>query len=355
MARRTRLSSRSWEPGIHSALAAGALSEPATLILVFWRPSDPGRHSGLFDELDGEFADFADRLDDQPVALIAEGTDAMLDEWSMPDRAPWLVEHAERLRERYDRSSAANTTIARSAFQRWADRWLRFAAYTGCDVPHLVDRIAGVARLWSEDVPPGWRRGEDARLLDPGRRYLRVHGGSGQPRPGSEHELEHQILIDDPAELPTVCFGAPLIDGINAVPLARDSATGGRAGNVEADMLLLTGDGAGHRLLLVEAKTGSNNAWYATIEVLRQLRLFIESPSAQAIMPRRHPRLPENLPVTAVVLAPPAFFQGEGAQGRAVQPAQLLIESMRLQFGVDCRLASWDPGERRISEASRAG
>jgi hypothetical protein len=340
--------------GIHSAVAAGVLSEPVTLMLAFWQPSDAGRHATLFEELDHEFADFAGRLDDQHVALLSKSTASFLDEWSMPNRPPWLIEHAECLRARYDPPLAANAKVARPAFQQWADRWMRLAVYRGRDVPHLSERIAEVARLWSEDVPLGWVRGEDPRLLDPSRRYLRMHRGDGEPRSGSEHELEHEILIEQPEELPATCLGARLVDGINAVPLVRDSATGGRVGNVEADMLLLTEDGAHHRLLLVEVKTGSNNAWYATVEVLRQLRLFMESASARAIMPQRHPGLPEELHVTAVVLAPPAFYQGDGAQGRAVRPAQLLIEATRLQFGIECRLASWNRDERRITEVPAA-
>src|SRR3712207_7489533 len=52
-------------------------------------------------------------------------------------------------------------------------------------------------------------------------------------RPGGEHALEHEILCPEPNRSETSCLGFPVVDGVNAVPLARDDA-GGRAGNVEA-------------------------------------------------------------------------------------------------------------------------
>lgn len=335
--------------GIHSALDLGRLPSPAALILLFWRPSDPGPHAQLFDQLETEFADFAGRLDDQPVSLIALNTTQLLEQWSKPNSPPWLARHAASCRERYDRPLPPEKTIASPpAFVAWADRWIALAKYTGRDVPHLADRIAGVAQLWTDDVPPGWQRQEDKRLLTRAERYLRVHHRTGQPKPGSEHELERQILDADPGQVSTSCFGARLIDGINAVPLARDTVTGKRAGNVEADMLLLTQTDSGYRLLLVEAKTGSNNAWYAAIESLRQLRLFTQSASAQRIMARRNPGIPDSLPVTAVVLAPPTFYASDGARGRAIQPTFALLATLRQQFGIDCRLATWNLAERRV-------
>jgi hypothetical protein len=337
--------------GIHSALASARFGAPATLVLLFWQPSDPGRHAPLFNELELEFVDFATRLDDQPVRLTALSTPDLLKEWSSSSSAPWLAEHAACLRKRYDPPLATRDAIrTRSEFAIWAERWLALAAYTGRDVPHPAERTARVAELWIEDVPTGWQRDDDERLLDPTRRYLRSHGKAQHPKPGSEHELEWQILKHDPAQAPTHCFGARLIDGVNAVPLTRDSVSGGRAGNVEADMLLLTEPDRAYRLLLVEAKTRSNNAWYAAIESLRQLRLFLHSPATQRIMRHRNPGMTAKLPVTAVVLAPPTFYIGDGARGRAVQPTLALLTLLRTQFGIDCRLATWNPSERRVDE-----
>lgn len=71
----------------------------------------------------------------------------------------------------------------------------------------------------------------------------------GAPRAGSEHELESQILAPDPSRTPTTVLGGRLIDGVNAFPLARDGA-GGRAGNVEADLLLLVESNDSSRVIL---------------------------------------------------------------------------------------------------------
>jgi hypothetical protein len=305
----------------------------------------------LFDQLEQEFDDFAAHLDDQPVRLTTLGTDDLLREWSAPNSPPWLAQHAARLRERYDPPLASRRAIrSRPTFASWAERWMAVGTYTGRDIPHPAERIAGAAELWVDDVPPGWLRDDDHRLLDPTRRYLRTHGKLGQPKPGSEHELEWQILEPDPVEVPTHCFGRRLLDGVNAVPLARDSVGGGRSGNVEADMLLLTEHSGAHRLLLIEAKTRSNNAWYASIESLRQLRLFLTSPAAQDIMRQRNPGIPRELPVTAAVLAPPDFYTGDGARGRAVQPTIALLAVLHAEFGIDLRLAVWNLAERIVDE-----
>lgn len=234
-----------------------------------------------------------------------------------------------------------------SAFADWADTWMRLARYRGRDVPDVSDRIQAVLGRWTAPVPDGWYRPHDPRLHQPGLRYLRTHR-HGAPRPGSEHELEHQILNVDPAVVRTECDGEVLIDGVNAVPLARDP-DGGRRGNVEADMLLLTDGTSGYRQWLVEAKTQSNNAWYGVIECLRQLRLFTLSHSAQKIMPERQPKVPESTPVTALLLAPAGFYTAPGAKQRSVGPARELIDAMDRVTKIDIGLAVWDPPSRTIS------
>jgi hypothetical protein len=149
--------------------------------------------------------------------------------------------------------------------------------------------------------------------------------------------------------MPTVCLGAPLVDGVNAVPLARDSG-GRRAGNVEVDMVLLVCQATGLRLLLVEVKVESNNAWYAAVENLRQMRLFLASDAPRAVFHARLPEfdLPKELPTTAVVLAPVSFYTAAGAKSAAVGPANRLLETMRQNARVDAVLATWDPKSRAI-------
>lgn len=184
------------------------------------------------------------------------------------------------------------------------------------------------------------------RLHWPTVRYLRNHR-DGAPKQGSEHELEHQILEPDLPAIRVRCDENAIVDGINALPLARDPA-GGRRGNVEADMLLLTRQATGYRQWLVEAKTRSNNAWFGVIENLRQLKLFQLSTAAKQVMPTRHPELSEPIPVTATVLAPAEFYTAAGAKKNAVAPATALINKLRTTAKIDIRLAVWDPAGQTI-------
>jgi hypothetical protein len=142
-----------------------------------------------------------------------------------------------------------------------------------------------------------------------------------------------------------------VLDGINAVPLVRDAA-GGRSSNVEADMLLLVADDDGPRQVLIEAKAAADNAWYASVELLRELRLFIDSPAAKRILRLRGavPGLPDALPVTALVVAPPGFFRGDAKKGKSVEPARKLLARMREDVLVDARLAVWRTLGRTIEE-----
>src|SRR5262245_35484224 len=85
--------------------------------------------------------------------------------------------------------------------------------------------IEAVVALWHKPIPGNWQRGDHARLM--GKRYSR---GDADKSPGSEHGIELAVLTG-----PTRCFGGELVDGVTALPLARDDQ-GKRGGNVEADM-----------------------------------------------------------------------------------------------------------------------
>lgn len=234
-----------------------------------------------------------------------------------------------------------------SAFTQWAQAWLELASYHGAEVPDVANRIEQLISLWQQPIPQGWERPTDRRLLERKRRYQR--GDVLAPKLGSEHELELQVLGPDPSTKQTTCFGGKLIDGVNAVPLSRDAA-GGRRGNVEADMLLLIEGHQGRKQLLVEVKTIANNAWYATIESLRQLKLFLNSPAAQQICAGRQRHVVGPLPVEATVLAPPAFYSAPVAKQRSVKPTRQLITTVEDTLGVIVRLATWDPAQRAITD-----
>jgi hypothetical protein len=238
-------------------------------------------------------------------------------------------------------------------FTTWAENWLTCAKYAGPDLLDVEARIDAVLELWRGPVPTGWERGDDPTLLDPTRRYRRTHAGRPDG-PVSEALLESDVLTPDPAVVSTTCFGAALVDGCNAVALQRSNAltAGHRAGNVEADMLLLARSSPGYHALLVEVKVASDTPWYALVENLRQLRLYCESPAAQRILRLRSGarELPKELPVTGVVLAPRSYYRAPAKKSRSVAPALRLAVRMKAVESVDCKLAIWNTDSREISE-----
>jgi hypothetical protein len=234
-------------------------------------------------------------------------------------------------------------------FKDWTHKWLTLAAFSGRQLREVPGRIDEVVHLWQKPIPGNWMRQQDSRLLGP-KRYCRGNWAETSLRRG-EHVIEYEILAPDPAETVTTCLGQRLVDGVNAVPLAKD-AGGGRGGNVEADMLLLVGDGleSEYRLLLVEAKHKSGNAWYAAVENLRQMKLFSESVEIRSLFHtrRRELNLPDPLSATAVVLARRDFYTAGGQKALAVAPAQELLRRMNADFSVDAQLATWDSARRVI-------
>jgi hypothetical protein len=183
-------------------------------------------------------------------------------------------------------------------------------------------------------------------------RYCRGNWAPKARRRG-EHAIEYEVLAADRRKRPKTWLGGRLIDGVNAFPLAKD-ADGRRKGNVEADMLLLARETQQWRLLIVEVKHNSNDAWYATVELLRQMKLAEASNSASRLFQQRIPtlKLPRATPVTGLVLAPDAFFTGGGKKGKMVAPAFELLGAMRRERSIDARLATWDQTASDVSERS---
>jgi hypothetical protein len=194
------------------------------------------------------------------------------------------------------------------------------------------------------------RRAVDRRRRDPYLRYVRSDGDS--PTRPPEHELEHQILKASEANFELL--GARVVDAINAVPLVKDAA-GGRASDVEIDIVFLVEDANGYSLQLLEVKDAANDAWFAVVEALHQLALFeasTENSVVRQLMCHRNPRLglqPAELNARSIVLAPEEFYAAGGKHRRSVAPAERLIQRARAEFGVLCELAVWDPGERTIA------
>jgi len=261
------------------------------------------------------------------------------DDYAMADSASNVPEDGiDELRAAacFSQGQKASVSAEGDTFAVWANRWMVLARYDGPFVPDASHRIEQLVRQWREPIPGSWQRGVDLQLLDC--RYRR--GDVNAPHRG-EHAIEYDILCRYFDRVS--CFGNKLLDGVNALPLVRD-AGGARSANVEADMYLLTEREGALRLFLCEVKADSNDAWYGVVESLRQLRLLMSCPESLGVFARRMPSLclPFDVPVTALVLAPPSFYSSPGKKANAVEPALKLLARLRSEFGVDVRLAVWD-------------
>jgi hypothetical protein len=248
--------------------------------------------------------------------------------------APALIEMAAFSHAFQDNQIA--TRAEDTEFAIWADQWMTIAKHTGPFLDNIAGRVERLVQLWKEPIPGQWKRGKDSQLMGP--RYRR--GNLDKTRQG-EHAIEYEILV---RQFGGVTFdGYKLLDGVNALPLVRDSG-GGRRANVEADMFLLGEHKGTHRLFLCEVKESSNTAWFAAVENLRQLRLLTSCEESLVLFARRDPslNLPLNIPVTALVVAPPLFYSSRGQKANAVTPALNLLARFNAEFGVDARLAVWD-------------
>lgn len=246
-------------------------------------------------------------------------------------------------------SSAVPTT-----YVSWAKKWLELASFDGteCDEEDVDARNAQLVALWNSRVPKDYVPRPAGETLLHGPRYRRTHK-HGRPRPGSEHEVEKHVLDRIGEKSDVRCFGRPILDGVNAPPLARDPK-GGREANVEGDLLLLTKKGRGYEQVLIEVKVDSNQAWYALAENLRQLKLFEESKTtADRIFQGRDNDLllPESIPVTAAVLAPAAFYDKRSASGKPTQKSNATLYAEKLLEKLSAQrnpprvvLSVWDPG-----------
>ncbi len=228
-------------------------------------------------------------------------------------------------------------------FRLWAERWMALARFSG---PHLTDpagRIAQGLGLWHDPIPGSWERRIGEKLLGP--RYRR--GDMDSPHAG-EHAIEHEIL----SQLEAVnCLESKLLDGVNAVPLTRDE-TGGRSGNVEADLLLLAKQHDAYRLIVCEVKHSSNTCWYAALENLRQLKLLHGSKSARQIFHYRNPQLglPAEIPIVGLVVAPPQYYVHPGQKGKALPHARKLLKEFTALTGLEAHLATWDSESTEIKK-----
>jgi hypothetical protein len=243
---------------------------------------------------------------------------------------------------------------ASNALAQWGQDWLKAATFTSRVHDDIDGAIERILECWKRDLPDGWEQDVDAVPVGQ-ERYRRVHK-QGAARPQSEHEIESLVLGDLAEPIPADRWaGLELIDGLNAVPLCADPG-GDRAGNVEADLLLLVRDGDAWGQRLVEVKSSSTNAFYAVAENLRQLRLFQGSTAAQTLFHDRGTApAGQPLPVEGAVLAPRRFYESAGQKRNGADYARSLLAAIEADPDVDARitLAAWT-GSRIQPYGSRA-
>ncbi len=245
-------------------------------------------------------------------------------------------------------SSKPSMQTTPATFAAWRDHWQKLASFEGAHLPDPESRIEQVLDFWQEPIPGKWQRerGWDTDKWKDSpyrRRDLEV------PRAG-EHTMEREILIDRRGKI--TLLGAPLLDGVNALPLSCDFTGGARRGDVEADLLLLCHAAGSYRLALCEVKASADDPWFAAVESLRQMRLFLSSPAAQSLMVDRGslPADATDVAVTGLVMAPAAYFSAKGKKGNALAPAHRLFEKMRRHYDIDMRFAVWDVARSTIHE-----
>ncbi|MTD44896.1 hypothetical protein GKE82_11480 [Conexibacter sp. W3-3-2] len=223
----------------------------------------------------------------------------------------------------------------------WIAEWTLAAKFTSPHIDNVDARIASVLALCDLPVDPSWPRpeAEDHKWsTGPYRRGDRLEPTS------PERIVEHQILgAGDQVADGRTCFGGAVVDGINAIALTLTP-------KIEADLLLLVDHDGEHRLYLAEAKAMANTPWYATIELLRQLRLFTASGHAADYFHRQDSSIPQALPVTGLVLAPAGYYTAAGQRSNSVEPAQRLIAKVCSETDIDIRLATWDATSGTIAE-----
>jgi hypothetical protein len=222
--------------------------------------------------------------------------------------------------------------------EEWIGAWTRVADYTSANVPDVDQRISKVLELWHLPVAEEWLRAapeDDMWAAAPYRR-----GDRGAPS-SPERAIEHEILgPESKIALGRKCLGGAIVGGINAVALTLTP-------KIEADVLLLVEHTSGPHLYLAEVKSMANTPWYATIELLRQLRLLLSGSPTLGYF-HRTAGGPSDVSLTGLVLAPQVYFDSGEKRHNAVGPARRLIQAMAP--AVDVRLATWDSRAEAIAE-----
>jgi len=134
---------------------------------------------------------------------------------------------------------------------------------------------------------------------------------------------------------------------VNGLPLVADRG-GGRADNVEADLVLFYRTNAGVYGVIGEVKHDANNVWYAVVQNLLQVKLARESAGFAEFCQGRTRGLAK--PVTGAIVAPRSFYTRAGRKRLTVDPARLLINTLADADDTPVRLAIWAPDTCDIHE-----
>lgn len=223
---------------------------------------------------------------------------------------------------------------------KWHESWKELMWYKGRELQNSDEKISKVIQHWAQPIP------EEAlveslsirkRLLDNNLRYTRGYGASANR---GEYALERQILLESHPYGQT-----KLIDGINGVNLGRGIVGQRRKHAVEADLLLVEHHKQGMRLIVGEVKKSDQNAWYAVIENLRELKLvYAQENRIKKIFESRGLHFDEKFIITGAVIAPYEFYIQKHKKANATKLAKKLIEEMSLHHQIVIELLIWQDG-----------
>jgi hypothetical protein len=229
------------------------------------------------------------------------------------------------------------------SFRVWSQSWMSLASFAGPSVPDAAYRVDALSRLWDGAVPGTWKRSINdlpARLKLGKPRYSR--GNAGLPRNG-EHRIESDILSWVPSRL--TLLGRTVTDGVNALPLVKNPGRH-RQANVEADLILFTESTVGRHGWICEVKHAANNAWYAAVENLRQLKLAHESEWVSQFCENRVGPLAASL--NGLVVAPESFYASDGQKRGCLHAVGLLAARLLKDGKPLVQLATWHSARQAV-------
>lgn len=206
-------------------------------------------------------------------------------------------------------------------------------------MPTPEEKIGQLIELWNQKIPDSWQRESLPKTFEWG--YRRSLGGR---KPTPEHELEKRL------------FKSSLkIDGYCSVDLFANAFPLAKWRTVEADMVAVAKIDAATEVLVIEAKDKANNAWYAAVENLRQLKLFDANrrTNLEFLKNKVSDCVWGELKMTGLVIAPPDFFEHKGQKGNATQPAKNLVAAFQRKLGVRVLLGKWHKDSSRIEIISQ--